>query len=113
MGKIYNGIKGIAKPSFKVPFDYKVYEQQTEEYIKQIQKLARNQNKCPEAGEIIYFSVCDGKAAYVVLSLSPVELIHLDIYDGYQYEYANRLTAKDIREKIRQNKVLCEIFGVG
>jgi hypothetical protein len=113
MGKIYSGIKGIANPESGTPFDYTVYERQTEDYVRQVQDAARSQNKCPEAGEIISFSVCDGRAFYVVQSLRPVELIHLDIYDGYQYEYANRLTAKDIREKIRQNKVLCEIFGVG
>jgi hypothetical protein len=31
--------------------------------------------------------------------------------DGWDFQYANRLTAKDIREKIEQQKNLKKLFG--
>jgi hypothetical protein len=40
-----------------------------------------------------------------------VELIHLDIYDGYNFQYANRLTATDVRNEIKRNEALAKLFS--
>jgi hypothetical protein len=111
MAKIYGGVEGIEKPEFSEPFDFKAYEKQTEDYVSKIKEYAKENGNCPEAGKEIYFGVADGRACYVVLSLKPVELIHLNIYDGYQFQYANRLTATDVRNEIKRNEALAKLFS--
>jgi hypothetical protein len=55
--------------------------------------------------------VADGYAQYMVASLSPVELIHLPLWDAWQFDYAGRLTKKDIIEKINQRKAMEKLFS--
>lgn len=62
-------------------------------------------------GEIIRFPVADGYAEYMVASLKPIQLIHLPLWDAWEFQYANRLTKKDIIEKIRQQKSIEKLFG--
>ena len=110
MGKIYSAPKEIAVPSYTNFKCYDLYEKACDEYVEKIQEYARKLNPCPEAGEIVYFPVADGQAQYVVVSLKPVTLIHLDIGDAWDFQYANRLTASDIRKKIKAQKVIQELF---
>ena len=106
---ILDGVQGIELPS--VAGDFKKYGKKVQQYEKDIVAYAKKNGTCPEAGEIIYFGVCDGNACYVVLSLKPIKLIHLATYDGYQLPYANRLTASDIRKQVRRQKALDAIFN--
>ncbi len=108
MGKIYSGIQGIRKPAMG---DWHTYETRAEAYVDKIKKFAKEHSKCPEAGKEIAFGVADGKARYVVLSLNPVELVHLDVYDGYNYQYVNRLTASDVRNEIKRADALAKLFS--
>ena len=62
-------------------------------------------------GEIIKFQVADGYAEYMVIGMSPVKLMHLPFMDGYQFEYAHLLKAKDINDKIAQEKALKQLFS--
>jgi len=50
--------------------------------------------------------MADGFAFYMVLSMRPLELMHIPLGDAYQFPYANRLTAKDIESKINSRRVL-------
>jgi hypothetical protein len=59
---------------------------------------------------VIQFPVADGYAQYMVASLSPVELIHLPLWDAWEYQYVERLTKKDIVEKINQRKAMDKLF---
>jgi hypothetical protein len=86
------------------------YREKTEAAIKNLQAWAKQNGTGPEAGEIISFSVADGSAQYVVHSLRPVRLIHVPAYDKYEQPYVNRLTAKDIRQKIEQSKLLQKLL---
>jgi hypothetical protein len=43
--------------------------------------------------------------------MKPLELIHLEYYDGYSFKYANRLTAKDVEDKINQQNALNKLFA--
>jgi hypothetical protein len=36
----------------------------------------------------------------MVLSMRPLELMHIPLGDAYQFRYVNRLTAKDIENNI-------------
>lgn len=58
------------------------------------------------AGRIARFPVADGFATYVVSSLKPLKLVHVDIGDGWHYQYINRLNATDIKNSIDRNSNL-------
>jgi hypothetical protein len=45
------------------------------------------------------------------MSIKPLQLIHLEYWDGYQFEYAHRLTAKDVNEKVASQKAIAKLFG--
>lgn len=112
MAKIYAApVECGQRPEIVQPFNFSDYERANKAYEAKIIEFAKKHSTCSEAGEIISFPVADGHACYVVMSLKPVALIHLDISDGYQFQYAHRLTASDVREKIRQAKAMREIFS--
>ena len=108
MAKVYGGVEGIRKPAIG---DWKTYESRAESYIGKIVDYAKANGHGPEAGRIIRFGVADGKAQYVVFSLKPVVLIHLDVWDGYQFQYVNRLTASDVRDEIARQEALEKLFS--
>jgi hypothetical protein len=66
-------------------------------FVDRVKTWAKKHGKGLEAGEEISFFVADGNARYIIVSLAPVVLIHLPLGDAYQYPFAHRLTAKDIR----------------
>ena len=108
MATIYSGIQGIRKPA--ITSDWQGYEKRAEAYVQKIKDYAKANGTCPEAGKEIHFPVADGRACYIVLSLKPVELVHLDINDGWNFQYVNRLTATDVRAEIKRNEALAKLF---
>jgi hypothetical protein len=116
MGTIYKAPKGYDPPDLGKYIKSKnvpQYFKDCEDYIERLQEAIKDSygDVCPEAGELIDFPVGDGKALYVVARLKPIELIHVDTGDGWHYEYIRRLTAADIRKKIRSNRTLRELFA--
>jgi hypothetical protein len=112
MGTIYSGIQGIRKPSIKG--NWKTYVEREEAYVDKVRNWAKENNPhCPEAGKEIRFSVADGYARYVVLSLKPVQLVHLATGDAWHFQYIDRLTAGDIRKEIKKVEALEKLFKVG
>ena len=39
-----------------------------------------------------------------------VELVHIPLCDAWDFQYAHRLTKKDVEEKIKNQKALEELF---
>lgn len=117
MAKIFSAPKGFKAPEFKdyIDMDNSVQEyiKAQESYVSEIKKAIRNayRAQCPEAGKEIQFPVGDGKACYVVAKLKPVELVWIDGGDNYHFEYANRLTASDVRKEIKKVEGLRSIFS--
>jgi hypothetical protein len=114
MAKIYSVPKSINVPQLVVngKFDYNDYQERVDKFYKELAALLREHSLQNEyIGEVIQFPVADGYAFYMVAGLNPVELIHLPIMDGWDFQYANRLTSKDIREKVEQQKNLKKLFG--
>ena len=107
MGKVYAPPVEIKHPEFTA----KDYFKAEENYINAVVAWAKQHGKGKLAGEVIQFPVADGYAQYVVFSTTPVALIHLPIGDAWQYQYANRLTASDIKEKVRQSQAMAKLFG--
>lgn len=110
MTKIYSAPKEIEVPQL----DWKnisKYKKDSEEYIQKLKEFLIKRKNEKYVGETINFPVADGYAQYMVASIKPLELVHINLGDGYQFQYVNRLTPKDIKEKIEQQKSLEKLFG--
>lgn len=62
-------------------------------------------------GEVVSFQVADGYAEYMVRSIIPLELIHLEYWDAYSFEYIHRLNKDDILKSIQHKKYVENLFG--
>lgn len=109
MGKVYAPPDGFTPPAFGQ--NVQEYSKKCDEYVEKLKKWAKENGTCPEAGKEIRFQVADGYACYIVVSLKPVALIHVDTLDAYQYQYAHRLTAKDVREEVRKLEAINKLFS--
>lgn len=115
MGKVYSPPEGFSPPDitdFIKPgkFQTQEYHEACDKYMRDIKDWAKKESPDSEAGKMISFPVADGKALYIVFSLKPVTLIHVNTGDAYQYQYAHRLTASDIRKEIKRTEFLTDIF---
>lgn len=101
--------------SIKVPeldfSDMKGYEKKQEEFISELKTLLQKRNTHKNVGEIIKFPVADGYAMYMVASMKPAELVHLPLMDAWEFQYVHLLTAKEIQEKIDQEKAMEKLFA--
>lgn len=114
MGKVYSPPQEVGpEPQIggSINFSFKKYHQECQEYVAKIVAYAKNNGSGDCAGKEIGFGVADGRARYIVFSLSPVKLIHVPTGDAYQFQYAHRLTAADIRKQIKQEAGLVKLFG--
>lgn len=113
MGQIYSAPEELKVPDIaeasKIGFD--AYLTKCNKYVSDVKAWAKKHGNCPEAGKEVGFPVADGHARYVVVSLKPVKLIHLPVGDAWEFQYANRLTARDIRNEIDRRKSLNKLFG--
>lgn len=116
MAKIYSVPEGITVPEISFT-DFKEYEKKCDEFVKELEEWVKKRKPVEEfgdelVGEIIRFPVADGNAEYMVASSKgPVELIHLPLMDAWHFEYAHRLTSKDVREKVAQQKRIEKLFS--
>lgn len=116
MAKIYSVPDGITVPEISFT-NFKEYEKQCNEFKEKLREFVKKRKPFEEygdefVGEIIRFPVADGYAEYMVSSSKgPVELIHLPLMDAWEFQYAHRLTSKDVREKVAQQKAIEKHFG--
>jgi hypothetical protein len=109
MGKIYSPPAEIPVPVLDWE-DIDAYEKANEKFIEDLRAFCKKRNNAEHVGEVIQFPVADGYAQYMVAALSPVELIHLPLWDAWEFDYVSRLTKKDIVEKIEQRKAMDEFI---
>jgi hypothetical protein len=104
----------LAPKSIKVPeLDFRNingYEKACDNYKAELKAMLQKRNNEKNVGEIIRFPVADSYAEYMVASMKPVELIHLPLGDAWDFQYAHLLTAKEVQEKIDQQKALERLF---
>lgn len=112
MAKVYSHIEGFREvPVYEKYESFDEYLQECTIWEKELISILKNNSQCPEAGEIIQFPVADGYARYAVYTLKPVQIVHIPIGDAWHFEYANKLTATDIRKKIRQTHAMKKLFS--
>ena len=80
------------------------YEAECKRFKDELREFLVKRNPSEYVGEIISFPVADSSAEYMVAALKPIQLVHIPLWDAWHYEYAHRLTAKDIKEKIDSKK---------
>ena len=111
MGKVYAPPREIGDVPNLSRQPFSTYQTEEKAYVEKVQKWARENGQGDLAGEEVFFPFADGYARYVVLKTRPVRLIHLPIGDAWSYPYIERLTEKDIRERVRQKKAVSKLFA--
>lgn len=110
--KIYGGIQGIEPPKFNFQnFNRKEYNQKCDEFLNKLREQCKANSKHKNVGKVIRFQVADGYAQYMVLSMKPLQLIHINLDDGYQAEIAELLTPKKVTELIEREEKMAELFS--
>ena len=107
MGKIYAPPENIKPPDFKILLDEgnKAYDKAEEKYIEEVRAFVKKRKpRAKFVGEIVRWGVADGFAAYMIASLRPVELIHLELGDAYQFQMAHRATADDLSKMVEADQ---------
>ena len=115
MAKIFSPPDTIKIPELSFE-DIKDYEKACKEYVEDLKQwcIRRAENGGADTqyiGEVIRFPVADGYAEYMVAAFKPIQLIHIPLWDAWEFDYANRLTKKDIIDKINQQNSLKKLFG--
>jgi len=100
MAKIYSAPRGFSFPSYSKPN----WKEEAETVLGDLKNWCIARRNQEYVGETIKFQVADGYAQYMICSMKPLELIHLDILDGYEFEYVHLLKAKDVKEKVDKQK---------
>lgn len=109
MAKVYSAPEAIKQPSLDFS-NMGNYRKESEEYIENLKKFLQKRSKGKNVGEIIKFPAADGYARYMVASMRPLELVHIPLDDAYSFQYAHRLTAKDVQEEIDREKAFEKIW---
>ncbi len=108
MAKIYDAPEGIETPVLNFS-KIAEYRQACDKFKEDLKAFLLKRNNAEHVGEIIRFPVADGYAEYMVAAMKPLQLVHIPLGDAWEFQYAHRLTAKDVKEKIQQGKILKEL----
>lgn len=112
MAKIFKAPDSIKLPEIDYPnYNREVVEQQKKKYLTDLATFLKARKNVKHVGETVNFPHADGYASYMIASIKPLELIHLEFGDAWELPYIERLTAKDIINKIEQQKSLAELFS--
>jgi len=111
--KIYSAPKEIKEPTFNFEnFNQKKHQEQEDKYIADLKAyLAEKGYTGKNAGETISFPVADSQAVYMIVSMRPLQLMHVPVGDAWSFQYVDRLTAKDVQQKIDQKIAIAKIFS--
>jgi hypothetical protein len=80
------------------------YEREEAAFLERLADRAKMNGTSPLLGEVVRWQRADGYAQYMVWQTKPLQLIHLDLMDGYTIEPAliRGLRVADIHEKVEQ-----------
>lgn len=118
MGKIYSPPKDVEPvpgwADFEVDgkFDMKKMEEVEKEWTEKLRDWCKaNSPGRKYVGEIIRQHVADGYAQYMVFSLRPLVLLHLELGDAYQFQWDHRWTVSDVKGMVEYGKRMDSLFG--
>ena len=111
MAKVYSVTGQVEEPSF-VWKDRETYDNNIKTYMENVKEYLNELGyNTPETGKVIRFPVGDGYAEYMVASLKPAVIVHLEIGDCWQFQYDYLLTAKEIKQELERSKALEALFS--
>jgi hypothetical protein len=111
MAKIFAAPGSIALPQWSIKKTYEENLAEEKAYLSQLKDMLVKRKPTQNlVGEIIRFPMADGYAEYMVAATTPLELIHIPLGDAWDFQYAHRLTKKDVEDKIKNQKALEELF---
>lgn len=99
----------MAKPqtNFKASMDHQA---------QLLDKIEANADALPDGeivGALLDFPVADGKALYIVVKASPLQVSHLPFADAYSVHPAmiRGLTRSDVEQQVRQTRAWNKLFA--
>ena len=111
MAKIFAAPSSIVVPGWNIKKTYEENVAEENKYLDTLKDVLTKRKPTQKlVGEIIRFPAADGYAEYMVASTTPLELVHIPLGDAWDFQYAHRLTKKDVEEKIKNQKALEELF---
>jgi hypothetical protein len=108
--EIFNPPSEIKVPKLSFS-DVEGYRKACDKFIEDLRAFLKKRKDGKNVGEVIKFPVADGYAMYMVASMKPLELVHIPLWDAWDFQYAHLLNAKEVQKKIDQEKALEELFN--
>jgi hypothetical protein len=89
------------------------YEREEAAFLERLADRAKMNGTSPLLGEVVRWSRADGYAQYMVWQTKPLQLIHLNLLDGYSIEPAliRGLRVADIRDMVESAARLRALFS--
>lgn len=110
MAKITNIPNGIKVPEIDFR-SVKDYTERCNKFYEELRGVLKNLYQNDEyTGKIIRFPVADGSAEYMIVTIKPLWLVHIPLWDAYEFEYVNRLTSSDVIKKVKQQEAIEKMF---
>ena len=104
MAEIYNAPKEIELPNYSFDNVGNWKDEEASYKKKLIAHINDMGYNGKNVGEIIRLPMADSYAQYMVLSMKPLGLIHLELGDAWTSEFAELLTAKKVNQMIEADK---------
>ena len=103
MTTIYKTPASIDQPIYT---NKTTYNEACKYYLSELKDYVTKNNNSESAGEILSFNVMDGKAYYMVMTLKPLKLMHIELKGSYTYNDAAKLTPTQVKKLITIDKIL-------
>lgn len=107
MAKIFSAPAEIKTPDLS---DYKNWQENDTKYLTELREWCRKNGSGALCGEIVREPVADGYAQYMVYTEKPLQLIHVPTGDAWQFRWASKWNLTDIRNMVKRQKALAELF---
>lgn len=107
--KVYSVDVKVPELDFK---DRQTMLDKDEQYEKDVEAKIRELGyNTPFTGKMIRFGVADGYAVYMIASIKPLVLIHLEYGDAWNFQYVHLLTATEVKKKVEQQEEMSKLFA--
>ena len=110
MNQIFSAPKEIKLPNFK---DYKTFDafyKAEDEYERKLKEYVKEHGEGKYKGEELRIPHADGYARYIVYSLKPVRLVHIDTGDAWHASQVEYMPANVIKREIDNSKKIAQLF---
>ena len=108
--QIYEAPTTIKKPEFNFS-DIKGWREEEERYENELRAHCERNGTGDLKGKVIKIPHADSYAVYMVFSLRPLELIHMEIGDAWDSEFADLVTEAKVREMVKRDEAMAKLFG--